>query len=70
MNFDNTYFSVQLTGGYKFQCLCCLLPLNAVIKQLNHENDVAACNTLDAFLHQVDAKETWTINMHSHFRSE
>ena len=33
-------------------------PLNAAIKQLNHENDVAACNLLSAFLHQVDAKET------------
>ena len=33
-------------------------PLNAAIKQLNRENDVAACNLLNAFLRQVDAKET------------
>ena len=33
-------------------------PLNEAVKQLNRENDVAACNLLNAFLHQVDAKET------------
>ena len=32
-------------------------PLNTAINQLNRNNDVAACNTLNAFLHQVDAKE-------------
>ncbi|MFL6418894.1 MAG: hypothetical protein ACJ71P_05695 [Nitrososphaeraceae archaeon] len=33
-------------------------PLNAAVKQLNRDNnDVAACNLMDAFLHQVDAKE-------------
>ena len=32
-------------------------PLNAAVKQLNRENDVGACNLLNAFLHQVDAKE-------------
>jgi YVTN family beta-propeller protein len=30
---------------------------NASVKQLNRENDVAACNLLNAFLHQVDAKK-------------
>jgi len=33
-------------------------PLNAAVKQLNRENDVGACNLLNSFLHQVDAKET------------
>jgi YVTN family beta-propeller protein len=33
-------------------------PLNAAAKQLNRENDVAACNLLNSFLDQVDSKET------------
>jgi hypothetical protein len=32
-------------------------PLNAAIRQLNRNNDVAACNTLNAFLDQVSQKE-------------
>jgi hypothetical protein len=32
-------------------------PLNAAIRQLNRNNHVAACNTLNAFLNQVDQKE-------------
>ena len=32
-------------------------PLNTALSQLNRNNDAAACNTLNAFLHQVDAKE-------------
>lgn len=32
-------------------------PLNNAIRQLNRNNHVAACNALDAFLHQVKAKE-------------
>ena len=31
--------------------------LNAVIKQLSRNSDVAACNILAAFLHQVNAYE-------------
>ena len=33
-------------------------PLNAAIRQLNHNNEVSICNLLNAFLHQVDTKET------------
>jgi YVTN family beta-propeller protein len=32
-------------------------PLNNAINQLNRNNNAAACNTLNAFLHQADAKE-------------
>ena len=32
-------------------------PLNAALSQLNRNNDVAACNTLDAFLYHVNADE-------------
>ena len=32
-------------------------PLNNVIRQLDRNNDVAVCNTLKAFLNQVDQKE-------------
>jgi len=32
-------------------------PLNAAINQLNHNNNVAACNQLNAFLNQVNAKQ-------------
>ena len=32
-------------------------PLNNAINQLNHNNDVAACKTLNAFLNQVAPKE-------------
>jgi YVTN family beta-propeller protein len=31
--------------------------LNAVIRQLNHNNDEAACNQLNAFLNKVDTRE-------------
>ncbi len=33
-------------------------PLNNAITQLNHNNNVAACNQLNAFLNQVSAKLT------------
>jgi hypothetical protein len=33
-------------------------PLNAAITQLSHNNNVAACNQLNAFLNQVSAKLT------------
>jgi hypothetical protein len=33
-------------------------PLDAAIRQLNRNNDVAACNLLNAFLDQVDQRET------------
>ena len=33
-------------------------PLNAAAKQLNRGNDVTACNLLNSFLDQVDAKQT------------
>ena len=32
-------------------------PLNNAIKQLNRNNDVAACNALDAFLYHVNVDE-------------
>ena len=32
-------------------------PLNAALSQLNHNNNAAACNTLDSFLYQAKAKE-------------
>lgn len=32
-------------------------PLNAVLLQLNSNNNAASCNTLDAFLHHVNADE-------------
>ena len=32
-------------------------PLNTALSQLNRNNDAAACNTLNAFLNQVKAKE-------------
>jgi hypothetical protein len=33
-------------------------PLNAAVNQLNHNNNVAGCNQLNAFLNQVSAKQT------------
>ena len=32
-------------------------PLNAALAQLNHNNDTPACNQLNAFLNQVNAKQ-------------
>ena len=34
-------------------------PLNAALAQLSHINNVAACNQLNAFLNQVNAKQTY-----------
>lgn len=33
-------------------------PLNAAINQLNLDNHIAACNQLNAFLNQVNTKQT------------
>jgi hypothetical protein len=33
------------------------VPLNVAITQLSHNNNVAACNQLNAFLNQINAKQ-------------
>jgi YVTN family beta-propeller protein len=47
---DNMHLSHGITTSLE-------APLNAALNQLNRNNHAAACNTLDAFLHQVKAKE-------------
>ena|SRR5215471_2480813 len=34
------------------------VPLNAALAQLNHNHDTPACNLLNVFLNQVNAKQT------------
>jgi hypothetical protein len=47
---DNMHISRGITTSLE-------APLNTAPNQLNRNNYVPACNTLDAFLHQVKAKE-------------
>jgi len=46
---DNMHLSKGITTSLE-------APLNAALSQLNRNNHAAACNTLNAFLHQVNAK--------------
>jgi YVTN family beta-propeller protein len=53
-NIINTIDNMHLSHGITTSLEA---PLNAAQSQLNRNNYGAACNTLDAFLHQVKAKE-------------
>lgn len=53
-NLDDTIDNMHLPRGTTTSLEA---TLNAAIRQLNHNNDVAACNNLAAFLHQVNADE-------------
>ena len=53
-NIINTIDNMHLSHGTTTSLEA---PLNAALSQLNRNNHAAACNTLDAFLNQVKAKE-------------
>jgi len=53
-NIINTIDNMHLSHGITTSLEA---PLNTALSQLNRNNYGAACNTLDAFLHQVKAKE-------------
>jgi hypothetical protein len=50
----NTIDSMHLSRGTTTSLEA---PLNAAIRQSTRNNEISSCNLLNAFLHQVDAKE-------------
>ena len=54
-NIINTLYNMHLSKGITISLEA---PLNTAIRQLDRKNDIAACNSLNAFIDQVDQKET------------
>jgi hypothetical protein len=53
-NLINTVDNMHLSRGTTTSLEA---PLNAAIRQLNSNNNIAACNTLGTFLNQIDARK-------------